>query len=252
MPIEMQYGTPLMYAQAAQMVGEAQAARQKQAIELEKQRQTADIQMMQYKEQLGLQAEQRAQEWELQKMELRSQSDFALEERKRQILAERSLQKEIKLQDEVEAGIKIIQESKHLSDAKQPDGVSEREKAIYAYTMKKQLGYTVPREIAEKSIKPIFTEAKKQTVLGALVTKSPVSPMGIPLPVLERKEDREAYITNELGPSWRQLLPEAIPLVEGTVATAVPAKPANMPADAFYENGSWKRFINGMKVKWVE
>jgi len=146
MGIEFQYGTASMYAQAAQMVGEAQAARQNQAMELEKQRQTADIEMMQFREQLGIQAEQRSQQWELQKMEMRSQSDFALEERKRQILAERDLQKQMKIQDEVEAGIKIIQESPHLSAVKDSRGVSAKDKAIYAFVMEKQLGYTVPRE----------------------------------------------------------------------------------------------------------
>ena len=137
MPIQFQYGTPSMYAQAAQMVGEAQAARQTQAIALEKQRQTADIAMLQFREQLSIQAEQRSQQWELQKMEMRSQSDFALEERKRQIFAERDLQKEMKLQDEVEAGIKIIQESKHLSDKQKPI-------EIYRFKMN-MLGYTPPK-----------------------------------------------------------------------------------------------------------
>jgi len=153
--IEIQYGKPSMYAQAAQMVGEAQAARQTQAIALEIQRQTADMEMAQFREQLGIQAEQRSQQWELQKMEMRSQSDFALEERKRQILAERDLQKEMKLQDEVEAGIKIIQGSPHLSAVKDSRGVSAKDEAIYAFIMEKQLGYTVPRETGKLNLSGI-------------------------------------------------------------------------------------------------
>ena len=173
MGIEYQYGSASMYAQAAQMVGEAQEARQTQAVELEKQRQTADIEMMQFREQLGIQAEQRSQQWELQKMEMRSQSDFALEERKRQILAERDLQKEMKLQDEVEAGIKIIQSNNDLSDTQKPD-------AIYRFRMSK-LGYTVPRasdklDLSHMDLTP-DEQVEKPTGMAALRPTQPLKPV---------------------------------------------------------------------------
>jgi len=172
MPITYEHGTPSMYAQAAQMVGEAQEARQTQAVELEKQRQTADIEMMQFREQLGIQAEQRSQQWELQKMEMRSQSDFALEERKRQILAERDLQKEMKLQDEVEAGIKIIQSNNDLSDTQKPD-------AIYRFRMSK-LGYTVPRETGKLDLSQygdMDLTPDEPTGIAALRPTQPLKPV---------------------------------------------------------------------------
>ena len=145
MPITYQYGTPSMYAQAAQMIGEAERIKTEQNIALQQQEMKAREKLTERQNQLSIESEMRSREWELQKMTIASQNDFMQEEKKRQFLADRELAKEVKNKDELEAGIKVIRESTQLSGKKRPDGTSEKEKAIYAFIMKKQFGFDVPR-----------------------------------------------------------------------------------------------------------
>jgi len=155
MPITYQYGTPSMYAQAAQMIGEAERIKTEQNIALQQQEMKAREKLTERQNQLSIESEMRSREWELQKMTIASQNDFMQEEKKRQFLADRELAKEVKNKDELEAGIKVIRESTQLSDKKRPDGTSEKEKAIYAFTMKKQFGFDVPRDTGKLNLSGI-------------------------------------------------------------------------------------------------
>ena len=155
MPITYQYGTPSMYAQAAQMIGEAERIKTEQNIALQQQEMKAREKLTERQNQLSIESEMRSREWELQKMTIASQNDFMQEEKKRQFLADRELAKEVKNKDELEAGIKVIRESTQLSSVKGPDGTSEKEKAIYAFTMKKQFGFDVPRDTGKLNLSGI-------------------------------------------------------------------------------------------------
>ena len=155
MPITYQYGTPSMYAQAAQMIGEAERIKTEQNIALQQQEMKAREKLTERQNQLSIESEMRSREWELQKMTIASQNDFMQEEKKRQFLADRELAKEVKNKDELEAGIKVIRESTQLSGERGPDGTSEKEKAIYAFTMKKQFGFDVPRDTGKLNLSGI-------------------------------------------------------------------------------------------------
>lgn len=237
MPIELQNPAfAQLYGQAALLTGAAH--RKTIEVQLQTEKEMAlfnhQIQMerMKFDSLLEFEKEKRAKTWEMEKMNMRSQIDFADDEKKRQ-----------QRLTEYDAGIKYIRETSDVPEDAKPQ-------LEFNLTMEKLYGaggvnYPKPE-------KELFTPEKRQQVLGALTTKSPVSPMGIALPVLEKKEDREAYITNELGPNWRQLLPEAIPLVEGETAATAPQMPKDMKTqfpNAFYENGAWKVIQNGIKMR---
>ena len=165
MPITYQYGTPSMYAQAAQMIGEAERIKTEQSIALQQQEMKAREKLTERQNQLSIESEMRSREWELQKMTIASQNDFMQEEKKRQFLADRELAKEVKNKDELEAGIKVIRESTQLSGERGPDGTSEKEKAIYAFTMKKQFGLNVPRDTGKLNLSGIdLTDLTPETV----------------------------------------------------------------------------------------
>lgn len=149
---------------------------------------------------MDLEAEKRARTWEIEKMELRSRIDFEEEERKR-----------IKEEEEYEVGVRMILENDNLTEERKADALNQ-------FQMRKLAGYVPPeigtREREEREERGPFTALNIQRGLGALTTGAPTSPMGFPMEVLKSREDFETYATNQWGPYWRSLVPEAVELIE--------------------------------------
>ena len=136
MPISIQHGSASMYAQAAQMIGESERIKTEQNIALQQQAIKARENLTERQNQLAIEAEMRSKEWELQKMTLASQNDFVQEERKRQYLADRELAKKIQREDELEAGLKAINESEYLSEEQKPiEALKYKMKKMYDYSI---------------------------------------------------------------------------------------------------------------------
>lgn len=144
MPITYQHGTPSMYAQAAQIIGESE--RIKTENQVQAQRDLDD-----FKIKLSLEAEQRVRAWELEKMTLASQNDFAILERERQILADRELAKRIQRQDELEAGLKAISESDDL------DPITKK-RELLKYKMEKMYNYQMSRPEKQDELTAILQQ----------------------------------------------------------------------------------------------
>lgn len=113
MAIRVEHGRPETIIAAAKRAGEAQASlrAQQQAEGLQIQQQEFDYRttLRQQDIVIDLQMQERAKLWEIQKMELRSQGDFAREERKR-----------MRALDEYDATIKYIGESDWIDDSIRP------------------------------------------------------------------------------------------------------------------------------------
>lgn len=157
--------------------------------------------------QTDLEAEARAKEWEVQKMVLRSQMDFQQEEQARQKEYDEFLTTEKYIRDKVTSGELPPEKAEDLyfmnayqhSKLDKPEVVA-RLGGSTEYVQKIQgVG-------AEKGI---FTPSNIQKGLGVIATGAPTSPMGIPLPTLSKREEYETFATQEWGPNWRVLVPEA-------------------------------------------
>jgi hypothetical protein len=194
-------------AQAGKIIGEYRAATEAARAAEEKQKflqnLAAEKEMAQFRHQLAIdeakfrlglevEARKRAATWDLEKMEIRSRMDFEKEEAAR-----------LKKEQEYEAGVRIINE-------RFPEGSAVKADALYQLQMKTQVGF-IPREAVTE--KPIFTAANIQRGLGELTTGAPTSVLGMPLEVLDTKEDFIKHATTLWGPNWKDIVPEAVDLI---------------------------------------
>jgi len=134
MPIKREYTPVKALGKLAQLAGEAEAAKRAEAFA--QQRLMAQLQAEQQRERLefqarlSLEAEQRAQLWELEKMEIRSRNTFALQEKK-------WLQKE----EEKQAKMKKLEEAKqqgYITDNEYKRAWFEVEMGVKLPTPKKE------------------------------------------------------------------------------------------------------------------
>lgn len=99
--------------QLGQKAGEAQAAKEQARIAAQAASQLRDInarkELAEFNAQLSIEAEKRQQVWELEKMQRRSENDFALEEQRRRILQTKQLEKQLREQEETELKMKALQ-----------------------------------------------------------------------------------------------------------------------------------------------
>lgn len=107
MPISYEYGGTET-AKLAQVAAKerTQRERESQALAIQQQKELA-----QFNIQLQTESEKRARAWELEKMEIASRNDFAMQEMERQAQFEMQLQKQIQEQQEMNAKIKAVQNS---------------------------------------------------------------------------------------------------------------------------------------------
>lgn len=184
--------------------------------------------------QARLDAEARAREWEVEKMELHSRMDFEQEEkerihRKAEYTAGRdAIDKNEGLTDEQKDMARFLLSTKYsdLSEAAPGLGLkpqTERRLSVAEQrwdllTPEEQL-QLAKQDLQTKEEKPIFTSYNVQKGLGVLSTGSPESALGIPLPVLESKEDHEKWAERNWGPHWKTLVPEAIDVINDKFGT---------------------------------
>jgi len=163
-----------MYAKAAQLMGESERIRAEQNLAIQNQRVQAETDLAIFRNNMEIEAEKRARAWELEKMTLVSQNDFAQQEKERQILQDRELAKQIQEQDELEGGLKAIYESDELDP-------SQKNSVAFDYYMKKKYRYDVPR--LEEDIlgqlgisKEALSDMKNNEVAGEEVVEEPEKP----------------------------------------------------------------------------
>ena len=142
---------------AASLIGKAKADQrageiaQRYAMEAMRQDKALEqqMQMAQFRQELDFKAQQQAEAWEVQKMQMRSQNDFELAEYKNQVKAMQAINDEVKEIAEYNAAKKAITESNFLND-------SEKQKALLQLDMKKLYGLTgvLPTQTAERQLSP--------------------------------------------------------------------------------------------------
>ena len=212
-----------------------------------------ELQKMLLNSQLDFQHEQRmiqieqekfekAKAWDVEKMELASRLDFQMEEQK--------TQKQISIIDNDIDGItKYIKDNG--IDEKSGEWVSLQNKLSELDEQKRNIKLGLkpgqeygmkpagwqyltpeeqkqaarigaglePRAAQPEEVKPIFTPAYIQKVLGVLSTGSPESPLGIPLQTLQTKEEHEKWAEKSFGPNWKTIVPEAIDVINEKFGT---------------------------------
>jgi len=107
MAIRVEHGTVAPVAQLALAAGRAETAKRKE--------------MLAFQAMLSAEASQRAQLWELEKMEMRSRNDFALLERRREISEMDDIFEEQRKKRELQAKLEAIDKSEILSDREKAD-----------------------------------------------------------------------------------------------------------------------------------
>lgn len=199
MAIVRRYGEGEVKALAAK-AGKAQAEQQQANIKLQ-QRFQKDMAMMDY--QFKLAAEQRSRSWELEKMEIASRNDFALEEKRRvekQNLFETKIQK-------IKDAIPQIGEDKAnelILKARLEDlgigerGMSEYERAMMDFRQR-QLESTPEYQIAQRM--KAAQEAKTTPAAGAVPGQPPVGGAAPqPAPVLGQAALKGAVPLKDVAP----------------------------------------------------
>lgn len=151
MAIEYKYGaTPTL--KLAEQVG---IERQRQI----QQARADDIRKQQMAQQFQIESEMRTRAWELEKMELNSRQDFQMQQLREQAHFQRELAKELKEKDELEAGLKAIQNSPIFS---------EKDKELASIQLKTRgtvPAYTQAELTERKAIKP--TDLIEEYMLNA-------------------------------------------------------------------------------------
>jgi len=237
MGIKIKHGRPETMLTAAALAGQARKQEELQKMQMEfDYRQSLRQQDMA----IDLQMQERAKQWEIDKMQLRSQIDFQRKEQLRQrkmdsidsaiqqidkeVLAGRITEQEAypikqKLElsktgvsvpvsafpgdEEDRYGIPPWWTSPEWEDT--PEGIAAREKAL-----------------APRVERPTFTPYNIQQGLGELTTGAPSSALGLPMEVLIEKADHIAYATNRWGPNWHEEVPEAARIIENKFPDEAP------------------------------
>lgn len=229
---------------AAEKIEKRDVAKEMAEFEMDLQIQKAKT-LKQVQEQFDIEAEVRARANELWKMETASRLDFEQKEKFRQEEIAEYWATEKYIDSKKAEGIdeKEIENMRFMNDYKheelglpeitarlgsspeymqklqgvrtqRPASVSEEQWNLL--TPEEQLRAArvhaglEPRAGVEKGI---FTPSSIQKGLGILSTGSPVSPLGLPLPTLETKEEHEFYAERNWGPNWKLHIPEAVDVI---------------------------------------
>jgi len=183
MAFRVKHGGPTAYAKLAQLAGEAKKAQRDEAINLQMierlRREQSDQRMLEMRQKFGEAAEIRAHEWELEKMMLRSQSDFAMEEEERRVKKQYVLAKELKEQQKFDAAIEAVEETELLSKKEKEDYIlkltiehltgrsfeqEDPTKRLLANMMRGSQGVVAPQPQAVGDVPPKPTNAPPDAV----------------------------------------------------------------------------------------
>jgi hypothetical protein len=171
MSIAYQYGTGPTLQLAAQ---KAEEAKTRELLEYQQR-----MNLALFNAGLQLEAQKRAQAWELEKMELASRQDFQLQQMREQALYERDLAKYLREQDEIDASLKAIKESDILSD-------EDKQLAMIQVISRGEVPAFTQSAITErKSIKAV--DPIEQLIMQSLQSTLPAEPGEFPEAVPTRK-----------------------------------------------------------------
>lgn len=139
MPIKYQpEGMSQLYASLAYQTGaakaDAQLAEDARQDKLRMQEWERQEQLEQHREALKIRAEQRAVEWEFEKMEIRSRNDFELEELQHRAEATAEIEKRVQEKRKLEAQIRAIEDSPRLSPEEKERAIVQVQTKVPVYT----------------------------------------------------------------------------------------------------------------------
>jgi len=136
MPIEVKHGTGIA-AGIAQLAGQ-EAANQRQEVRDQRKeeielRGAVEKDMMVFRYGLEMQARQRAEEWELEKMQLASQNDFLRMEKIRDLEAMSSFEEHKRQEAELKAKLRAIDEYEYFTDEEKQAAKLKLQTGIKSY-----------------------------------------------------------------------------------------------------------------------
>lgn len=182
--------------------------------EQDQQRQQQETQLK--REQLAIKANEEADIWEFEKMKLRSQNDFALEEAKHQAEVMSEIKQEQGKRDKYNAVLNRLQDMTVKGEITENKAKELSNKAYMTY-----MGYGGLNTGGEE--KRGATQGALEKIMGELATGKQSS--GRFMSPIKNKEE---YAIMNLGPNWRLEYPEAIPYVDG--GTSTPSTPREVPS----------------------
>ena len=216
----------------AASVGELQAqAELTQQIQKEERALKAQKASADYAEKLKIEADKRSQAWDLEKMELASRHDFALNEQEYEIKRTKAFQEQLErdtiFTKRIEEGMEVFKDA--LTDPNHPYYNAATKWLLDMQSEKQGITTDFPLVRPEKPDLP-FTAGKVQMVLGAIATGEAKDPMwGIPTP-LKKPEEINKYVTQQLGPNWRETYPEVAQFINQKLGRggqiSLPSKPS--------------------------
>jgi tRNA U55 pseudouridine synthase TruB len=222
-------------AKKAEQIMQRQEAVMMRAKELEQRQQLAE-----YKADLDMKAKQQAMDWELQKITMRSQNDFLLQEERNKAQYMRQLAKELREADEYDMAVKEVQRMQSDNEI-----TPEEATQVLNKIKMKHLGYSgvMPRADKEQSafdeyVDRLITEDSPTPAASQLPTSTkPVTMMAVNNQTGQtvKLEGTESEVNSALASG------QFTPVSQQVTKQKTPKKPKHSPAGLKYRKAEAKK-----------